>query len=324
MKTKRIHFRLLLLALAIGGGVRLSEAGQRCRATPAIILSRRAAATRRPGRMPHRWPRCKRLADPSHTVDPRQPGEPWPGKRVAVTTPEDQGTQVDHQLYLPPDWDRGWKSKKLSWPVIVEYAGNLYRESGSTGEVEARCSGSGSAAARASGRLLFVSADHQRNQLTWWGDEKATVEYAKRNVPRICREYGGDAKKVVLCGFSRGAIAVNYIGLYDDEIAKLWCGFMSHDHYDGEGHGQERNGDFPCRNTARLRRLASSACTAVGHWCVPRQRAGGRMGKAVSRRPRPDRANFEPLHRPDQEDLPRGSQRSRRRTPTVGCSSIPA
>lgn len=31
----------------------------------------------------------------------------------------------------------------------------------------------------------------------------------------------------------RGAIGVNFIGLHDDEIAQLWCGFLTHDHYDG-------------------------------------------------------------------------------------------
>ncbi len=30
---------------------------------------------------------------------------------------------------------------------------------------------------------------------------------------------------VVLCGFSRGAVAVSYVSLHDDEIAKLWAGF---------------------------------------------------------------------------------------------------
>jgi len=81
--------------------------------------------------------------------------------------------------------------------------------------------------------LPFVAEDHKHNEVTWWGDEQATVEYAKRNVPRICKEYGGDSTHVFLCGFSRGAIAVNYIGLFDDDIARLWCGFIAHDHYDG-------------------------------------------------------------------------------------------
>ena len=52
-------------------------------------------------------------------------------------------------------------------------------------------------------------------------------------VADICRDYGGDPTRVLLCGFSRGAIACNFIGLYDDDIARLWCGFVVYSHYDG-------------------------------------------------------------------------------------------
>jgi hypothetical protein len=37
----------------------------------------------------------------------------------------------------------------------------------------------------------------------------------------------------VLAGFSRGAIACNYIGLHDDEIARLWAAMIPYSHYDG-------------------------------------------------------------------------------------------
>jgi len=49
----------------------------------------------------------------------------------------------------------------------------------------------------------------------------------------ICRHYGGDPENVLLCGFSRGAIAVSFIGLHDDEVSQLWSAFMTHDHFDG-------------------------------------------------------------------------------------------
>jgi hypothetical protein len=38
---------------------------------------------------------------------------------------------------------------------------------------------------------------------------------------------------VFLCGFSRGAIACNFLGLHDDEIAKRWKAFIAYSHYDG-------------------------------------------------------------------------------------------
>ena len=80
------------------------------------------------------------------------------------------------------------------------------------------------------------------------------------NIPRICAEFGGDPKKVVLCGFSRGAIGVSFLGLHDDEVAKLWCGLWAHDHFDGMKEWQGHAWGSPLARyreeaTARLRRL---------------------------------------------------------------------
>ena len=161
-------------------------------------------------------------------------GPPAAGRKVAVTAPEYAGTGVHHMLYLPPDWKPEWKKQGRSWPVIVEYTGNKAPSLGSTGRVEDAALGFGISGGRFIWAVLpYVSKNHDRNEVTWWGDEKATVAYAKTNVPRICAEFGGDARAVFICGFSRGAIGVNYLGLHDDEIARLWCGFISHDHYDG-------------------------------------------------------------------------------------------
>jgi len=44
---------------------------------------------------------------------------------------------------------------------------------------------------------------------------------------------GGDRKAVIMAGFSRGAIACNYIGLRDDQTAKLWRAFIAYSQYDG-------------------------------------------------------------------------------------------
>jgi hypothetical protein len=49
----------------------------------------------------------------------------------------------------------------------------------------------------------------------------------------VCGEYGGDPSALILAGFSRGAIACNFIGLHDDAIAQLWLAFVAHSHYDG-------------------------------------------------------------------------------------------
>lgn len=154
---------------------------------------------------------------------------PAPGKRVRQVNKDYAGTGVYHLLYLPTDWKKGKK-----YPVIVEYAGNKWRAS-SPGTVEGSSLGYGISAGKGVIWICmpFVDKTHQRNAVTWWGDVKATVNYCKMTVNRICTEYGGDPTQVFIAGFSRGAIACNYIGLHDDEIASLWRGFICHSHYDG-------------------------------------------------------------------------------------------
>jgi len=159
---------------------------------------------------------------------------PQPRKRATVIAPEYAGTKVHHLITLPADWTPDWKARGKSWPVIAEYTGNYFPTSGSTGEVEGAGLGYGVTRGKAIWVVLpYVAKDHQKNEITWWGDIDATVGYAKTNIPRICSEFGGDPKKVVLCGFSRGAIGTSFLGLHDDEIAKLWCGLWAHDHFDG-------------------------------------------------------------------------------------------
>jgi predicted esterase len=154
---------------------------------------------------------------------------PAPGQFVRQTAPEYASTNVYHGLYLPTDWHAG----KL-YPVIVEYAGNRWPPV-CTGRVEDCKLGFHQSGGQGFLWIVlpYVSEDNKENQLTWWGDLDATVAYCKTNVPRICRQYGGDASAVFLTGFSRGAIACGYVGLRDDEIAKLWLGFLPHSHHDG-------------------------------------------------------------------------------------------
>jgi hypothetical protein len=194
-------------------------------------------------------------------LPPLSEGPPAAGRRVAVTPASYAGTQVHHLLTLPDDWTPDWKARGRSWPVIVEYTGNRFTEAGSSGEVEGAALGYGVARGRAIWVVLpYVAADHRHNEVTWWGDITATVTYAKAEIPRVCAEYGGDSRKVVLCGFSRGAIGVSFLGLHDDEIARLWCGFWAHDHFDGVkawvapwGAPLDR---YRAEATTRLRRLA--------------------------------------------------------------------
>ena len=196
------------------------------------------------------------------TLPPLTDQGPQPGKRAAVTAPEYAGTKVRHLIALPDDWTPDWQAKGKRWPVIAEYTGNYFPTSGSTGEVEGAGLGYGVSRGKAIWVvLLYVAKDLRKNERTWWGEIDATVGYAKANLPRICAEFGGDPKKVVLCGFSRGAIGVSFLGLHDDQVAQLWCGLWAHDHFDGmlewKGHAWGSPlARYREEATVRLRRLA--------------------------------------------------------------------
>ena len=117
-------------------------------------------------------------------------------------------------------------------PVIIDFAGNgPYKNrfgDVSTGHPEGSKMGYG-----ISGGIgfIWVCLPYLNNAGTanvskWWGDPPKydagpTVAYCKKAVAWICEKYGGDPKSVILCGFSRGAIACNFIGLYHAEIDKI-------------------------------------------------------------------------------------------------------
>ncbi len=191
------------------------------------------------------------------TMPPVSNGPPGPGKRVRMTAAEYRGTAVHHLLYLPTDWVKGSR-----YPVIVEYAGNgsYKNEFGdvSTGRVEGSNLGYGISGGKGFLWLClpFISPGGTENQRRWWGDIEKTVAYCNTVVRRICATYGGDLGAVLLAGFSRGAIACNFVGLHDDEIAQLWCGFICHSHYDGV-HRWSYAGSDRQSAAIRLARLGS-------------------------------------------------------------------
>ncbi len=166
-------------------------------------------------------------------------GKPAAGKRVKQVHPDWKKTEVYHVIYLPKDW-----RPNKRYPVIVEYAGNgPYRNRHSdisTGNPEGSKMGYGISGGEG---FIWVCLPYLNNAGTanvtrWWGnapkyDAGPTVAYCKKVVPWICQQYGGDPDRVVLCGFSRGAIACNFLGLHDDEVAKLWRVFIPYSHYDG-------------------------------------------------------------------------------------------
>jgi hypothetical protein len=150
-------------------------------------------------------------------------------------------------------------------PVLVELTGN----GGFTNAYGDVCSGLPEDAVLgyglSSGRgFLWLSLPYLRSDgtalaRTWWGDSPGhdpspTLRYARAAIREACHRYGGDSNRVVFCGFSRGAIAGNALGLHDDETSRLWTAFFLYSHYDGV-----RTWPFPGSDRvsarARLQRL---------------------------------------------------------------------
>ena len=162
---------------------------------------------------------------------------PAPGVRSIQTTSGWEGTEVHHTVYLPVDWKAGGK-----FPVLVEYAGNgNYRNKFgdvSDGSVEGCRLGYGISGGRGFICVCLpyveVKDGAKTNAVLWWGDVEESKRYCIATVRDVCARYGGDEHAVVLCGFSRGSIGCNFIGLNDDQIAGLWRAFICHSHYDGE------------------------------------------------------------------------------------------
>jgi len=158
-------------------------------------------------------------------------GEPRPGMRVRIGN-----SGLYHVLFLPEDWKPG-----TSYPLIVEYPGNgpgplSPRVPGISiegGTPENTMLGYGLSGGRGSLWVSLPFVEANGISTTWWGNVQETVNYCRRTVDTICSRFGGDRRKVMLCGFSRGSLACNYIGLHDDSIAGLWRAFFCHSHYDG-------------------------------------------------------------------------------------------
>ena len=187
-------------------------------------------------------------------------GKPAAGKRVKQTHPDWKDTEVYHVIYLPKDW-----RPDKRYPVIVEYAGNgPYKNKFgdiSLGRPESSKMGYGISGGEGFIWVCipYLNESGNKNVTRWWGDHpmynpKPTLDYCKKVVPWVCANYGGEVKNVVLCGFSRGAIACNYMGLYDDDITKLWRAFIPYSHYDGVKRWPYPGSDIESALT-RLKRL---------------------------------------------------------------------
>ncbi len=146
---------------------------------------------------------------------------------------------VYHSLYLPRDWNAMQK-----WPILVELPGNGgYRDKlddACSGRPEDACLGYGISAGEGFLWICcpFLNSKGDDISIKWWGDSptfdtRSSIEYLNAAIDDTCENFGGDPSRIILCGFSRGALACNYLGLHDDEVAKRWQAFVVYSHYDG-------------------------------------------------------------------------------------------
>ena len=183
-------------------------------------------------------PRLLAETHPDCFPPPPHRGPPRAGQRV-IQRIESAPDDVYHTLYLPTNW-----SRQSKMPVLVEWAGNGPFESKlgdrNSGRVEDAQLGYGLAGN--DGFIVlglpYLNSAGTRNVTQWWGSPPdyspaATLAYVREAVNEVCQEFGGDPERVVLIGFSRGSIACNYLGLHDDETARLWRAFVCFSHYDG-------------------------------------------------------------------------------------------
>jgi hypothetical protein len=222
----------------------------------ALSLAAVLLSTHAPGARAQEMPTLS--SQPTDLITPPMTeASPGPGLRTKQTTPGWEGTGVYHALYLPRNW-----SARSRLPVFFEYAGNggFHDAYGDTcaGTVDGCNLGYG-----LSGGmdyiwvcLPFVQSRHgvKSNTRMWWGDPSETARYCVATARYVCAEYGGDSLSLILCGFSRGAIACNYVGLRDDTVSALWRGFLCHSYYDGVNPWPYPDSDRASALT-RLRRL---------------------------------------------------------------------
>ncbi|MBI5772308.1 MAG: hypothetical protein HZA89_01025 [Verrucomicrobia bacterium] len=199
-----------------------------------------------------------RTVPPDLRTPPMVSAAPAAGQRVRQTAPGFEDTQVYHALYLPGNWQPGRK-----FPVLVEYAGNG-GYSNKFGDISLGVPEGSHLGYGISGGSNFlwvclpyvaVSNGQKTVATKWWGDVGESLRYATNTLRLLAEQFGGDTNALILCGFSRGAIACNYLGLRDDTVAPLWRAFIVHSHYDGVRAGWPYADADRTSALARLKRL---------------------------------------------------------------------
>lgn len=188
-------------------------------------------------------------------------GEPSAGKKVRVYLAE----SLYYTVYLPYEYDSYKK-----WPVIFELPGAKYSAKGYelSGYPDEITMGYGLSKGK---DYILVCAPilYDKNKINFWDACKRNPEWLKNTTDcwltilnDLNHRFSIDNDNIILCGFSRGAIATIYIGNSTDEISKKWKAYYAHDWFDG-GEGI----DIRLDRTNNKRVLI----TCREGWCAPWQ-----------------------------------------------------
>lgn len=161
------------------------------------------------------------------TVPEIEEGVPEAGKRVKIYLPE--YPEAYYVLFLPYNFT---DTTKL--PIIFESPGNVYQEV-SNGLPDSACLGYGISFGMDYIWVCVPFIDNTGYILrSYWGkDPSSIVDFWLAVLNDLNARFCIDNDKIVLSGFSRGAVSTSYIGNYNDEIASKWAAYFAHSHFDG-------------------------------------------------------------------------------------------
>lgn len=213
-----------------------------------------------------------RSIEPDLSVPEMKDSPPKAGNRVRwYPLPESQ-PDLYGVLTLPDNY-----APDGNHPLIIELPGNGGYRSPFGDECSGRPEGCNLGWGISEGRdfvwlaLPFVTGSDldqpQEIALQWWGSPPefssgSTAAFCQAAIDQATMQFSIDPNAIVLCGFSRGAIACNFVGLQDDAIAQRWCGMIAYSHYDGSRDWGLPNTD---RDSARQRLTRLSCPQLICH-----------------------------------------------------------
>ena len=146
---------------------------------------------------------------------------------------------IYYTIYLPANYSTG-----KTWPVIMDLPMNNYNPGNGEifyGTPEEEYLGYGLSMG---GNFIvvvpaFVNIDKTNIASSWWGSGNIsdsyqnTLDFWQAVLTDIETNFHADLSRVILAGFSRGAIASGYLGCSSDTWAGKFCAYIAHSHYDG-------------------------------------------------------------------------------------------